>query len=90
MTQDVELYSTTEIDLAAYLICKEHAFLRIEMQGTRGFFVFLRSDAIDFDVAEWNNETSRPHADVKLFAKKRTMLYRRVRDLLRAQEKTSR
>lgn len=76
-------YYTSDVDLAAFLICMEREFLGIEMEGTRGFFVFRDTHALAIDVQGYLDEAQPAMVEARIFAAQRTRLYRLVRDLVK-------
>lgn len=80
------MYSTTNLDEAAYLVAKGFILRRTEPPVTDDdlvTFTFQESDTLPEAVSAWENRYANPvRVDAARFADARQDLYRRVREVL--------
>lgn len=78
-------FKTTDVDLAAFLACREQRVARVEPPLGPPWiaeFVFEHTHALDVALREWGDLEESCFVDARLFAKRRVRLYRWARNVV--------
>lgn len=82
----MDTFKTSDVDLAAYLVCRGERLLRVEPPANPPpwicDFVFNDTANVFECMREWGADCEGRFVDALSFSKERIRLYRRARDIL--------